>query len=288
MSNSKIKHLTPSITGKFITDTAREWLYDCHKPYAEVEQLLLHAMKGTALSIEELEQMAQDLLLYRAELIGDSADGSLAYASSPDGFKTFVDRLEVLVKETADLKKELDTVTGKYLDLKDGIESHDLSEIRDEEDKRLVARSLPSLFSDRNSKSRFEPSSVNDYADAYVKAHRFVDNYGWLLPDGTYIPVDWGEHTSSANTFIEKHNWTEEYSKWYYTTVQDRRIDISIGSDFLIAEKGWVLLHSPEQGIALPAISDKKAMTKAQREFLFTYYAIRGEDALAKKFYEEE
>lgn len=44
--------------------------------------------------------------------------------------------------------------------------------------------------------------------------------------------------------------------------------------DYLVA-RGWVLLHSPAQGIAKPTKNPILDFTKAQKEFLYDYYIER-------------
>lgn len=53
-------------------------------------------------------------------------------------------------------------------------------------------------------------------------------------------------------------------------------------------EHGWILLHSPSQGIAVPTRNPLKRYTKAQQEFLYDYYMERGKEKEANAVYEEE
>lgn len=46
--------------------------------------------------------------------------------------------------------------------------------------------------------------------------------------------------------------------------------------DFLTGEKGWALLHNPGMGVAFVTSSPERQLTRAQREFLYGYYADRG------------
>ena len=110
---------------------------------------------------------------------------------------------------------------------------------------------------------------------ASLEREGFTDNYGWLAPDGTFTPVDWGEH----------QGWAFEKAKelGYVTTARD----FSKGGD-LLTEHGWVLLHNPGLGIATVTRNEGRPLTKAQREFLFGYYTDRGLDDLAKEYLEED
>lgn len=42
-----------------------------------------------------------------------------------------------------------------------------------------------------------------------------------------------------------------------------------------LQKKTWVLLHNPQQGIAIPTRDITREYTKAQKEFLYDYYMER-------------
>lgn len=69
----------------------------------------------------------------------------------------------------------------------------------------------------------------------------------------------------------------EFYGDEHEEKQQEARKYISYG-DFL-TDRGWVLLHNPSQGIAIPTTSPGKRYTKAQKEFLYQYFI----DRIAKK-----
>lgn len=50
--------------------------------------------------------------------------------------------------------------------------------------------------------------------------------------------------------------------------------DIIGAADYLV-RRGWVLLHNPSQGIAIPTRDLTRKYTKAQKEFLYDYYMQR-------------
>jgi hypothetical protein len=55
-----------------------------------------------------------------------------------------------------------------------------------------------------------------------------------------------------------------------------------------LVDRGWVLLHSPGQGIAQPTRNPVKRYTKAQQEFLYGYYMERGKGNDANAVYKED
>ena len=50
--------------------------------------------------------------------------------------------------------------------------------------------------------------------------------------------------------------------------------DVIGAADYLV-RRGWVLLHNPQQGIAIPTRDITREYTKAQKEFLYDYYMER-------------
>lgn len=66
---------------------------------------------------------------------------------------------------------------------------------------------------------------------------------------------------------------------------QEARKYISYG-DFL-TDRGWVLLHNPSQGIAIPTTSPGKRYTKAQKEFLYQYFIDRNCEKEANEIWED-
>ena len=105
-------------------------------------------------------------------------------------------------------------------------------------------------------------------------------DYGWLEPSGTFHLVEWGEHEEWACEQVKLKNWFEEW-------VLHGTSSLHSFGDFLVYRRGWVLLHNPAHGLAIPTASDTKPLTKAQREFLFDYYTERDRPDMAKKYLED-
>ena len=106
------------------------------------------------------------------------------------------------------------------------------------------------------------------------------DDYGWLEPNGTFHPVEFGEHESWATDHV-----AEFYGDEHEEKQQEARKYISDG-DFL-TDRGWVLLHNPSQGIAIPTTSPGKRYTKAQKEFLYQYFIDRNCEKEANEIWED-
>lgn len=50
-----------------------------------------------------------------------------------------------------------------------------------------------------------------------------------------------------------------------------------------LQKRGWVLLHSPAQGLARTSLHPTKRYTKAQQDFLYGYYIDRNHPELANE-----
>jgi hypothetical protein len=89
-----------------------------------------------------------------------------------------------------------------------------------------------------------------------------VSHYGWLSPDGTFYPVQWGDHSRWAVDYIKEHYGLKPHK---YR-----------GGDFLVYEKNWVLINSPSNDITKIEIiyNIHKHLTKAQKEFLYDYCVL--------------
>ncbi len=112
----------------------------------------------------------------------------------------------------------------------------------------------------------------------------FQIDYGWLAPSGQFIPVEWADHSRWALEYVE-NNMLEAFIEYRTKTPRDLRIQMA--GDFLVYEKGWILLHSPMQGPAFETRDLSRRRTKAQIEFLFDYYMLRKRTQEANNLYKE-
>ena len=70
------RELTFSVQGEFITNMAREWFYLEGKPFDKVMELLMDCMSGTDETEAQIKRHAEDILLGRAALKGNTGDGT--------------------------------------------------------------------------------------------------------------------------------------------------------------------------------------------------------------------
>lgn len=259
MEKEHTRSLSFSIAGGFVTQTAREWFWLEHKPWPVVEEFLLSSMTGTEQTEEELKALARDVVFGRAQFIGNTGDGS--YALTEDSQDLVVQNVERMARSMKSAEKDLKELQDKYLKLVDRIEDEGLEWL-------LGPKSGPTKC----------PTLVSPMLDSFLKQvhieEKFEDNYGWLEPNGTFHPAEWGEHQKWAHDKLEEMG---EAVTWDLFKCGDR-----------LVEAGWVLLHNPGRGVAQVTKNEVKPLTKAQREFLFGYYADRGLDDQATKYLEDE
>lgn len=246
------RSLSFAITGEFVTRIAREWLWLEGKPWSTVEELLLSCMHGTDKSKEELTELAIKVVIGRAKFIGNTADGSYAMVEdNQDLTSKYIGQWNCKVKK---LEKEYREIEDKYYALTgyliDSGKGYLLSEagVSDEDD---------------------DGYEVSPIVDSYLKQDKLereghTENYGWLDPQGNFYPVEFAEH-----------------QRWAWEKLKElgliKRGEFNSGrSGDALVERGWALLHNPGMGVAYVTASETKPLTKAQREFLYGYYADRG------------
>lgn len=271
--------LSFNIQGKFITRLAREWLFYEGKDIELVMDLLLSCMGGTDMKPEELKRYAEDILLGRADFDGNTADGTFhmtTYDPSeqpevPEQFDIFR-RLSVEIARRKKAEEERDRYREWYSVAMEYVPEFAQNEMLEETGQPI--------------KSRYGNDMLGSFMERMMdKKEHSTEDYGWLEPDGTFHEVEWGNHQEWAQRYIEE-NFPE--------VAEDDDVDMQtkcnvglIGAGDWLVERGWVLLHSPSQGIAKPTKNPVKRYTKKQQEFLYDYYMERGKEREANAVYEE-
>lgn len=278
MDESK-KNLTFSVQGDFITRLAREWLFYEGKDFNVIMDLLLSCMCGTDMSEKELRRRAEDILLGRSEFYGNTADGTfcmIAYEPEeqpniPESFDIFK-RFSSEINKRKEVEKERDKYREWYMTAMEHVPEYEKNQVLEETGQPI------------------ESSYGNDMLSSFIERmmdeeEHSTEDYGWLAPDGEFFEVEWGNHQEWAQRFIE-----ENFPETDEDTEIDMQVKCNVGligaGDWLI-ERGWVLLHNPSQGIAIPTKNPTKRYTKKQQEFLYDYYMERGKEREANEVYEE-
>ncbi len=117
-----------------------------------------------------------------------------------------------------------------------------------------------------------------DSIKKYGKIPFEICQYGFINPEGKYIPVEWCDHSRWAREYIEKNYSIEE--------TMTNNPKLYINTDWLVHIKNWILIENPRQGKGIVQTGEK--ITKNQKETLFDYYIFFNRKKEAKKLYEED
>ena len=278
----EIKTLCFSVQGEFITNLAREWLFCEGKDFEKIIELLESCMCGSEMSEKQIRRYAEDVLIGRAELKGDSATGTFHLCTYDadeqpeveDSMNIFL-QLTKAKQEKRETQKELDKMREWYL-----VAMEHLTERQQREVMKETGQEIPDDYGLSDALQSFIDRMTSE------KEHS-TEDYGWLEPDGTFHEVEWAEHQNFAEEFIREHMTDEDWiAAGIHQPGQFMSDSLYTFGDYLI-ERGWVLLHNPSQGIAFPTKKPEKRYTKAQKEFLYDYYMERGREIEANEIWEE-
>lgn len=255
------------VRGEYITELARSWFYQEGRGYEKCMELLLDSMCGTDQSDAELRRLAEDVLLGRAALGGNTGDGSYHLEiyepdEEPDSEFSVWKEIDKLTQKIAKMRKEYDELGDRYLRAYEFVP----------ERKQIYVET-------GTTGSRYGSGFADSLLDSFMKRHLSdsTDDYGWLEPSGKFHPVEWGEHQEWAGKWMQEHLTEEE---WLEDTT-------NYAGDYL-TERGWVLLHNPSQGIAIPTRKETHRYTKAQKDFLYDYFINRDCEKEANAVFQEE
>ena len=224
-----------SVTGEFVTNTARDWFWAEKKPYKKVEEFLLACMCGTNHEKSTLLSLIRDVLIGRRKFIGSTSDDSFALVEDNTDIRYLYSNIIVL-----NTFEEVDRVLGVHI----GNQEH--TELQE---------------------------TVEELGQ---------NEYGWLSPTGKFFAVPWAYHQEWAYNYVQEHFCADEVRIFYKNS---NGVSPERSGDFLL-DRGWILLHSPQQQEAHVTQNEIKPLTKAQKEFLFDYFTLRNRLRDAKRLYE--
>lgn len=236
-------------TGEWVTSFSRDLFYKEHKDWAYIEKFLLLCMSGTDTPRETLVMYAKDVLAGRRHFIGNTKDGSYGLVEDSE-------HSELSAAYEQEMLMRQRWGGANWPRLRRQAEISMKAEQAERED--AVASAMVSSF------------LANERAE-----REHGPAYGWIAPDGTFHPVEWGGHQEWARRYFKKKRGCDSLGL---------PIDEMNTPGDVLAERGWVLLHNP--GLGVPVITNTKTLTDAQRDFLFDYYTKRGMDDLATGLYE--
>lgn len=286
------RSLRLSIRGESITRLAREKVFYENPPRIRYAiELLMSCLETDQMSEGDRFLLAIKILNGEARLVGTYPhdDYGVEVLETQDKKFNLIDRIEQMGQEIEALKAEKRELSEKLACI---AEEFDLSPWK----MRAINRTwrtyyggesdifdvdpsegsgedpFMSVFKELSGSDDEESDPVEDFIDRMRSDTK--DDYGWLAPDGKFYPVEFAEH----------QNWAWEKLK-ELGAIKEDELNMGNAGDKL-TDMGWVLLHNPSMGTAFVTSSDKKLMTKRQKEFLFDYYTKRNKHSKAKEFLE--
>lgn len=273
------RELTFSVQGEFITNIARKWFYLEGKPFDKVMELLMDCMSGTDETEAQIKRHAEDILLGRAALKGNTGDGTYHLVVYEPG--------EEQMPQSMNIWKEVERRKKAEKDLRRMIERWDVAmDHISESTQRAIRKEL----GEETAEDRQQDALDSFMARMMDEEEHTTEDYGWLEPNGTFHAVEWGNHQEWANDYLDKNLTQEERFAAMVEINASGMVKSSpdvIGAADYLVRRGWVLLHNPQQGIAIPTRDITRECTKAQKEFLYDYYMERNRENEANAIWEE-
>ena len=274
------KEVTFNIEGKFITQLAREWMFCEGREFEKVMDLLLSCIGGTNQSEKTLRRLAEDVLLGRAELSGNTAEGTFCLTTyNADEQTDVAEQFNIFRRYSEAIRKikETEEEKEKYREWYEIAMNYVPEYLKNDVRRRT----------DQPIESRYGSDILYGFIERTMdeKEHS-TEDYGWLEPDGTFHEVKWGVHQEWAQNYMDE-KFPEEAMNGDIDLQTKCNVGLIGAGDWLV-ERGWVLLHNPSQGIAFPTKNPMKRYTKAQKEFLYDYYMERGKEKEANAIYGDD
>lgn len=110
-----------------------------------------------------------------------------------------------------------------------------------------------------------------------------VSEYGWLAPDGTFYPVEFAKHQTLAAKYIR-----ELYRKGNIPIEELRKAGSGDHAGDWLVNRGWILIHNPQQSVSKITRNPIRRLTKKQKEFLYDYLSEHQRNDEAEKILADE
>lgn len=118
---------------------------------------------------------------------------------------------------------------------------------------------------------------------AFDMTINYSEDNPYYRQEGVFTESPFGTHEESAEQICERKGFTDEYWKWVKES-GDNEIG-HLMRDFLSEVKGYCLIHNPS-GYAGYIVTNMKALTKHQKNFLYNYFMDMGDRFKAEQFVE--
>lgn len=244
-----MKQLHFSIDGEFITNLARKKVMNECNLQGAID-LLESALETDDLN--DLEQMGLifNILLGNMAITGTYPSDDYGIIKTEKNKNLWHNRLKNLGHELKDLRETNERLMEQLETINETIPESYKSQIN----AKLGETVFP------------EPDDMIDLS----KLRENNDDYGWLTPDGIFMPTPFVHHEQFATQYMFSH------------TTQNERMNImkkysSRLTDWLIYDMNFILLHNPAMGPAQITHNPNGHMTKKQKDFLYDYLTKRGQ-----------
>lgn len=289
MSETVERYVSFTVEGSFITEIARQKLF-VEKNLSAAIELLRSSLESDQLDSDEQLMLCLHVLHGSASIVGNTKDGTYGLETRddlderPTNLSSISKLISDMAAEIKSLKKENDTLNHKLSYLVEEISEYQLRDINAEYYEETGEKMFEGL-------SLRKETPVSAMVDSFLEQSKLEKDgeclYGWLEPNGTWHPVEWGEHSKWAQDWLDEHKPFEDNASIYWYTDRDGDRHHIYGIDVLIQSLNWILLENPHHGLAQMKRNESKNMTKEQKEFLFDYFMKQNRKEEAKALYEE-
>ncbi|MFR3947481.1 MAG: hypothetical protein ACLTZM_10595 [Ruminococcus sp.] len=261
-------NLVFDINGEFITEITREWFYTGEKSYETIIEILMDSMTGTDKPEAQIRRYAEDILLGRAALKGSAAAGTYHLEIYEPGE-------EEQMPQRMNIWKEIERRKKIEKDLRRMIERWDVAMDHISESTQ---REIRKKLGEETAEDRQQDALDSFMARMMDEEEHTTEDYGWLGTERN-LPCSRVGRSSGMGERLSGQEPTQEERFAAMVEINASGMvknspDVIGAADYLV-RRGWVLLHNPQQGIAIPTRDITREYTKAQKEFLYDYYMER-------------
>lgn len=290
--SGETKYLSFSIEGDFVTNLAREKLYE-DKDLGAALRLLRSCTESDQLTSDEQLMICLHILHGSMSIVGNSSDDSYGVEernnleTRPTELSSIATLISDMDQKIKFLEAEISELSEKLIFAARNMSEFELKTVNadyyNETGKPMFPGiRIPNYMKDKH----MQNTETTDILDSFMKQRRreneAIENgeepecdYGWLEPNGTWHPVEWGQHSKWAQDWLNEHMpFKSNPSIYWWTDSEGDRHHIT-DRDVLIRSLNWILLDNPYQGLAQIRRDLSKRMTTKQREFLYEYFTKR-------------
>lgn len=301
------KQLHFSVQGSLINNLSREKFYYNNDLPGAID-LLLNCLVTDQLTLEQRVCLALAIIDGRKELVGVYPGDDYGVQDVPEDRRpknNIISKFENIAKQLEEAKNQSKMFRDKLACIAENLDERQLTYIdacwrsgyaEDAGDESytifgstplqkdgIMAAVADILDEDADPLQKAMAPMVDEYLQRMTSKCDEPD-YGWLFPDGTFHPVEFGDHFNWAFNWLKQNDpdWSDAKKRLA------KHIDLTDAGDYLATKYHAVLLHNPALGYAKVTSLDIRGMTKAQKEFMYDYYMKRGLNKSANDIWKED